>query len=132
MVKRTTSWKSYEWRQARRWGSVREGPIGKTGADFLTPLFAVQCKLRRDIPAWLLDAVQNAVDAALKHQQEKDSDDRVYGIAMVKKNSTRMKDDNSLIIMRLLDFEELVGISRQDIKGEETDGEPTQESDEAV
>ena len=110
MVKRTTSWKGFENRQARRWGTKREGPVGITGADFLTDRFAVQCKLWKTIPKKWTDAINNAVDAAKIHQLEKGLD-RVFGVALLKKNSQGVPDDKTLVIMYQDDFEELLGIN---------------------
>ena len=96
------SWRSYEWRMATRefFGSKREGPTGDDGADFYSKRFSVQCKLRKDVPKWLLGAMENAVRNATGGRT---------GIALVKKNGRDMRDDDSLVIIRLKDFERLLG-----------------------
>ena len=100
MTRITKSWKNFERRMATRFGSVREGATGDDGADFYTSEFSVQCKLRRDVPKWLVGAVQNAVANA--------SEKRV-GIALVKKNGRAMLDDDTLVVLRLVDFQRIKG-----------------------
>lgn len=90
------AWKAYERRFAKRMGTTRIGPTGDDGADFISDDFAVQCKLRKTLPKWLLDAVDNAVAAA--------SDGR-FGFALIKKK--RMRDNDAIVLMRYGDFERL-------------------------
>lgn len=90
------AWKAFERRFAKRMGTVRIGPTGDDGADFITDDFVVQCKLRKTVPLWLLDAVDNAVKAA--------GDER-KGFALIKKKN--MRDNDALVILRYSDFEEL-------------------------
>ena len=97
MRKITTSWKGFENRQAKRWGTHREGPTGKTGADFLTSMFAAQCKLWRTVPKKWTEALDNAVAAAKIHQEEIGS--RVFGVSLIKKNSQGVPDDKTLVMM---------------------------------
>ena len=119
MPRITKSWKGFELRMARRWGSAREGAVGRTGADFLTDWCAVECKLRKSIVSWLLDAVQQAVGAAERHQYEVGG--RIFPIVMVKRNSSHHLDDHTLVVMRLCEFEEMLGLERQDGKEVEVD-----------
>ena len=98
------AWKAYERRSANRWGTVRIGPTGDDGADFVSEFLYVQCKLRKSIPLWLLEAIDNAVNAA-KGTEKK-------GVALVKK--LNMRDDDSIVLMRLKDFEEFYELRKDD------------------
>ena len=96
----TKSWKGFELRMAKRFGTVREGPTGDDGADFYTPTFSVQCKLRKSVPQWLTEAVSNAVRNATECR---------VGIALIKRNGRAMLDEDTLVVMRLKDFESMCG-----------------------
>ncbi len=61
---RSSSWKAEERRVARLLGGSRRGPSGRETEDVSHPLFSVEVKQRRDIPAWFLAAIQQARDNA--------------------------------------------------------------------
>ena len=64
------------------------------------PHSAVQCKLRKSVPQWLTEAVSNAVRNATECR---------VGIALVKRNGRAMLDEDTLVVMRLKDFESMCG-----------------------
>ena len=57
-------WKRHEREVARLLGGVRQPNTGRRGADVLSPELAVEVKLRRSLPQWLLRALQQAEGAA--------------------------------------------------------------------
>ena len=85
---------------SKRFGTVRLGATGDDGPDFFTPTFSVQCKLRKSVPQWLTEAVSNAVRNATECR---------VGIALVKRNGRAMLDEDTLVVMRLKDFESMMG-----------------------
>lgn len=78
--------------------------------------FAVEIKTRRRIPSWLEKAVRQAKRSA--------ADDRLP-LALVRGEKTGR--DDTLVIMRLKDFERLAGISRVKVGRAEGDAMPTAE-----
>ena len=57
---RTATWKEHERRTARRLSGVRNGNTGKPTSDVTAGPWAIECKSRKDLPAWLLDAMTQA------------------------------------------------------------------------
>lgn len=98
------AWKAMERRFAKRMGTVRIGPTGDDGVDFITDDFAVQCKLRKTLPKWMFDALDNAVKGA--------GDERI-GFALLKK--LYANDDDAIVLIRFEDFEKLFD-TRKDSK----------------
>lgn len=62
------SWKAEERRIAAALGTVRNPSNGRVCADIDTPAYAIECKKRRSLPAWLLKAISQA-QAACKGAQ---------------------------------------------------------------
>ena len=54
------TWKQCERAIAARLGGKRTGPSGRAGPDVTSSWLAVEVKTRRRLPAWLLDALQQA------------------------------------------------------------------------
>ena len=61
---------------------------------------AFKCKLRKSVPQWLTEAVSNAVRNATECR---------VGIALIKRNGRAMLDEDTLVVMRLKDFESMMG-----------------------
>lgn len=55
MRKHTVAWKDNERRIARALNGQRLGPTGKSNEDVNAPGFAVECKQRESLPAWLCE-----------------------------------------------------------------------------
>lgn len=100
MARPTQSWKGFERRLAKRFGTIREGATGDSGADFYTSSFSVQCKLRKDVPKWLIDGMKNAVMNATEGR---------VPLLLIKKNGRSMLDDETLVVMPLSEFESMMG-----------------------
>ncbi len=92
------AWKDLERVCARRLGGQRAGPTGRKGSDVLHPLFAIECKERKVLPTWLLDAMSQSVGAA-----------QVDQTAIVVLHQLGARHDNDLVVMRLRDFEDWAG-----------------------
>jgi hypothetical protein len=58
------SWKRQERRVARALGGERQPNTGRRGADVLTARWAIEVKVRRELPHWLLKALAQAEEAA--------------------------------------------------------------------
>lgn len=76
---------------AKALGGERTGQYG--GTDVETERWAVECKERKTVPAWLTDAVAQAARHAGKGQTP---------IAVVHRLGARHDDD--LVVMRMADF----------------------------
>ena len=92
-----TSWKELERWIAGWLGTTRIGPTGDDGPDVITEHFAVQCKFRKDVPKWLMSAIDNAVQGAIEGR---------LPFTVIKKKYTPYSD--SLIILRQEDFARLI------------------------
>lgn len=95
MTARNT-WKSAERRVAEDLGGQRIPVTGidRDGADVVTPLFAVQVKLRKALPAWLwgwLSGIRSTAAPVGK-----------VGILILKR--PRQKDTEGLVVMSYGDF----------------------------
>lgn len=101
------TWKREESRIADDLGGRRISVTGidRDGADVVTPLFLVQSKLRRTLPEWLW-AWLNPIASEAAAQGR-------VGILVLRK--PRMRNDDSLVVMRYADFVSLHGI----VKGEQ-------------
>lgn len=100
MTARAT-WKAAERRVAADLGGYRVPVTGidRDGADVRTPLFSVQVKLRKTLPAWLWGWLAG-IRASAK-------DEGRVGILILKK--PRQDDRDGLVVMSYGDFVELYG-----------------------
>ena len=87
------AWKAFERRVAGLLGGRRLGPTGDDGPDVVTSWLSVQCKLRTSVPAWILDAVDNA---------RRGADTDRLGVAIIKRKNTLDRD--SLVVLTLGDW----------------------------
>lgn len=87
------TWKEHERRVAARLDSKRNGNRGTATADIDTPLWAVECKSRRELPAWLLDAMTQARRNAGDGQT-----------ALVCLHQVGQRSDKDIVCMSLADF----------------------------
>jgi len=91
------TWKEHERRTAKRLGGERIPVADKrSDTDVLHPWLSIECKHRKLLPAWLHDAVRQAVDA---------HDDKLP-IAVL--HELGQRSDNDYVVVRLLDFEQLI------------------------
>lgn len=100
------TWKAYERRLASDLGGKRIPVTGqdRDGADVITPMFHIQAKLRKALPAWLFDWLGGIVRTATEHQK--------VGILILRK--PRMDDADALVVIRYRDWVDLHGVSRED------------------
>lgn len=86
-------WKAAERAIAKALGGRRVGPTGDSTADVVTPWLSVEVKERKRLPAWLLEAMQQAVDA-------------VQGdlLPIVVWHQLGARHDDDLVVLRLADF----------------------------
>lgn len=94
------SWKAFERRIAARHGGQRIPVTGERhGADVLTPLFAIQTKLRKGFPTWLSDYLDGIRATAARHGK--------IGVLVLK--APRVRDANAMVLLSLKDWEDLHG-----------------------
>ena len=91
-------WKRFERVCAKRLGGVRAGPTGRNGPDVLHDHLAIQCKERKSLPGWLIDAMSQAV---------RDAKDGQLPLAILHVAGGRHDDD--LVVVRLADWEAWYG-----------------------
>ncbi len=89
------TWKEHERRTARRLSGVRNGNRGTATSDVDAGPFAVECKSRKEIPAWLLDAMAQA---------RRNAGDRVPIVVL---HQVGQNSDNDLVVMRMVDFQSI-------------------------
>ncbi len=94
-----TNYKQHERKTARLLGGTRNiDSKGSAAVDVLHPAFAVECKTRKDVPQWLLGAMQQARRAAMAGQ---------LPIVVLHPHGAPYADD--LVIVRLTDFVDWFG-----------------------
>lgn len=100
MTARST-WKAAERRVAMDLGGQRIPVTGidRDGADVVTPMFHVQVKLRKALPAWLWTWLSGICADAKPHGK--------VGILILKK--PRQADCDGLVVMSFRDFRDLHG-----------------------
>lgn len=103
----TKTWKEHERRTARRLSGVRSGNTGTAVADVTAGAWAVECKSRRDLPAWLLDAMTQAKRNALAGQT---------GIVVL--HQVGQRSDKDIVCMSLADFTAWAGAINAEPTGE--------------
>lgn len=95
------AWKQLERRLAADLGGKRIPVTGidRHGSDIAHPLFAVQVKLRKCLPAWIFDWLSGICGSARPEQ---------VGILVLK--TPRMKDADALVVLRWKDWVSLHGV----------------------
>ncbi|MBC7223442.1 MAG: hypothetical protein H5T59_04070 [Anaerolineae bacterium] len=93
-----TTWKAVERALARRLGGVRTGCTGEAAPDVTTGWCSVECKTRKRLPAWLKEAVAQAVRNAAPDT-----------LPLVVLHQTGQRHDSDLVVLRLRDFEAWYG-----------------------
>lgn len=96
-----SGWKSYERRCAAALGGRRIPVTGidRHGADVETPMFDVQIKLRKALPAWIFDWLDGICGTAQTHGK--------IGLLILK--TPRMRDSDALVVLRMSDWIALHG-----------------------
>ena len=99
------SWKKFERRLARRVGGRRIPVTGeRDGADVIVDkAFSYQCKLRRGMPSYLRDWLRGIVAAG----------ERSGTTGVVVWKAPREKDDDAIVVLRLLDWQKLHGPDKE-------------------
>jgi hypothetical protein len=94
-------WKRFERRIGDALGGKRVPVTGcdRDAADVITPLFYVQAKCRRNLPAWLWSWLGGIVQQAVGTGR--------IGILVLRQPG--MRNDDSLVVLRFGDFVSLVG-----------------------
>jgi hypothetical protein len=92
----TATWKHTERAIARRLNGKRLGATGMATPDVVTERLAVEVKHRKELPEWLKDALEQAVNNA---------GDRLP-LVVLHEAGHRHADD--LVIMRLDDFKKIL------------------------
>lgn len=90
------AWKEHERRTARRLSGVRTGNTGKQTADVDAGVWSIECKSRRELPGWLLDAMTQARRNAQAGQT---------GIVVL--HQVGQRSDNDIVCMTIRDFSRL-------------------------
>lgn len=103
-----SGWKAFERRIAADCGGRRIPVTGidRHGADVVTPMFHVQAKLRKSIPAWLGLWLSGIVGTA--------SDAGKIGVLVLKR--PRQKDTDALVVLRWADWVALHGPVDDDVE----------------
>jgi len=94
MTSRST-WQRHERRTAQQFGGERT-PSGVAGADVVTDSFSVECKCWRNLPARVVDALQQAERSATNGQTP---------MAII--HQTGQRHDGDLVILRRRDFDRM-------------------------
>lgn len=102
------AWKEHERRTARRLSGVRTGNTGTAVADVTAGPWAVECKSRKELPAWLLDAMTQAKRNAGTGQT---------GIVVLHRVGQR--SDNDIVCMAMRDFSRLAETINTNDEGSE-------------
>jgi len=102
------AWKRSERDHARDVGTERIPVTGeRAGADFATPLFAYQLKVRRRMPQWLFDWLDGIRGAATRDQ---------VGVLVI--NRPRRPRRDAVVVVRWSDWVALHGAIEDDDEGE--------------
>lgn len=94
----SAAWKANERALAKRFKGRRAGPTGRSGPDVIHPLFSVETKLRKSLPAYLYDAMSQSCGAAQPGQ-----------LPIVVFHELGRRHDDDLVVIRLCDFEAWAG-----------------------
>lgn len=95
------TWKSYERRVAKDCGGKRVPVTGldRNGEDVVTPMFGIQCKLRKSLPQWLFTWMDGICGVAQTNNR--------IGVLVLR--TPRMKDADALVVLKYSDFVDLHG-----------------------
>ena len=99
------SWKAFERRLAKRVGGKRIPVTGldRAGADVVAGPFVYQAKLRRGLPSYLREWLRGIVAAG----------ERKNAIGIVVWKAPREKDDDTIFLLRLKDWEEITRVGKK-------------------
>lgn len=92
-MSRSTNWKEHERRTARRLSGIRNGNRGTAASDVTAGRWAVECKSRKQLPTWLLDAMNQAA---------RNAGDGQTGIVVL--HQVGQRSDRDIICIRLADW----------------------------
>ena len=90
---RTSAWKEHERRVSRRLSGQRSPNTGKQTADVTAGPWAIECKARKDLPAWLLNAMTQA---------RRNAGDGQTGIVVL--HQVGQRSDKDIVCLTLADF----------------------------
>lgn len=93
-----TTWKATERAISKRLAGQRVGNQGAATPDVVTPWCSIEVKHRKELPAWLQDAMRQAVANA-----------RPETLPVVILHQCGQRHDNDLVMLRLRDFQEWFG-----------------------
>ena len=96
------AWKAAERSIAKRLGGKRSGPRGVAVGDVIAPGIVAEVKERKQLPAWLTGAMQQAMKAARDGQGV-----CAPQLPIVILHVLGQRHDNDLVVMRLADFQAL-------------------------
>ena len=96
----TKSWKGFELRMAKRFGNCTRGTNRRRWRRLLHADIFRSMQAAQECTQWLTEAVSNAVRNATECR---------VGIALIKRNGRSMLDEDTLVVMRLKDFESMCG-----------------------
>jgi len=92
-MSRSTNWKEHERRTARRLSGIRNGNRGTAASDVTAGRWAVECKSRKQLPTWLLDAMNQAA---------RNAGDGQTGIVVL--HQVGQRSDRDIVCIRLADW----------------------------
>jgi len=92
-MSRSTNWKEHERRTARRLSGIRNGNQGTATSDVTAGRWAVECKSRKQLPTWLLDAMTQAA---------RNAGDGQTGIVVL--HQVGQRSDRDIVCIRLADW----------------------------
>ena len=87
------TWKEHERRTARRLSGIRNGNRGTATSDVTAGRWAVECKSRKQLPTWLLDAMTQAA---------RNAGDGQTGIVVL--HQVGQRSDRDIVCIRLADW----------------------------
>ena len=102
-MSRSTNWKEHERRTARRLSGVRNGNRGTATSDVTAGAWAVECKSRKQLPTWLLDAMAQA---------KRNATPGTVGIVVLHKVGQR--SDNDIVCLTMADFQAIAGTTNKE------------------
>lgn len=97
------TWKEHERRTARRLSGVRNGNRGTATSDVTAGAWAVECKSRKQLPTWLLDAMAQA---------KRNATPGTVGIVVLHKVGQR--SDNDIVCLTKADFQAIAGTTNKE------------------
>jgi len=92
------SWKASERIIAKRFGGRRTGPTGRCGPDVVTDWLQVEVKTRKRLPAWLLNALEQARAGCAER------------LPVVVLHRLGQRHDTDIVLLALQDFQDWFGM----------------------